>query len=104
MSPAAVDAKGRIPLAGFVGSPIHERERASRGGAPSWSPACFPTAESTAPSARTDGSSATSPVPLELNSAQATLDPKARLLVAGIVTRQGHPDGAFAVVRYLLGS
>jgi hypothetical protein len=40
--------------------------------------------------------------PLEVTSAQATLDPRGRLLVAGTVTKP-HREGGFAIARYLLG-
>jgi uncharacterized delta-60 repeat protein len=102
LGPAAVDAKGRILLAGFVGSPIS----APKKGQPRSS---FVLAR-LLPDGSVDHSFGRHgwlfthlPGRRELISTQATLDPKGRLLIAGIVTRPHHLDGAFTVARYLLG-
>jgi hypothetical protein len=42
------------------------------------------------------------PRPLEITSAQATLDRQGRLVVAGETATPGDPEGAFLVARYLL--
>jgi hypothetical protein len=103
LSPAAVDSRGRILLAGFVGSPIAEPEK----GQPKQS--SFVVAR-LLPDGKVDRSFGKNgwiftrlPAPLELNATQASLDPKGRLVVAGVVTKPKHHDGAFAVARYLLG-
>jgi uncharacterized delta-60 repeat protein len=103
LRPAAVDTKGRILLAGFVGSPISKPAK----GQPRSS---FVVARLLA-DGKIDRSFGKDgwifsrlPDPLELVSTQASLDPKGRLLVAGILTRPHHLNGAFAVARYLLGS
>lgn len=102
LNPAAVDAKGRILLAGFVGSPISAPEK----GRPRSS---FVVAR-LLPDGKVDRSFGRNgwifsrlPGHRELIAAQATLDPKGRLLVGGIVTKPHHLDGAFVVARYLLG-
>jgi uncharacterized delta-60 repeat protein len=102
LSPAAVDAKGRILLAGFVGSPISAPEK----GQPRSS---FALAR-LLPDGRVDHSFGRHgwlftrlPGRRELISTQASLDPEGRLLIGGIVTRPHHLDGAFTVARYLLG-
>jgi uncharacterized delta-60 repeat protein len=104
LGPAAVDAKGRILLAGFVGSPVHQPEK----GQPKRS--SFVVAR-LLPDGRVDHSFGKKgwifthlPEPLELNSAQATLDPRGRLLLAGIATKPNYLDGAFVTARYLVGS
>jgi uncharacterized delta-60 repeat protein len=104
MSPAAVDAKGRILLAGFVGSPIAEPEK----GQPKRS--SFVVAR-LLPDGKIDHSFGRKgwifthlPEPFELNSVQATLDPRGRLLLAGIATKPNYWDGAFVAARYLVGS
>jgi uncharacterized delta-60 repeat protein len=99
---AAVDAKGRILLTGFVGSPISAPAK----GQPRSS---FVVAR-LLPDGRVDRSFGRNgwifsrlPDPLELISTQASLDPEGRLLVAGVVTKPHHLDGAFVAARYLLG-
>lgn len=101
--PAAVDAEGHILLAGFVGSP--DAEHAKR--QPKHS--SFVVAR-LLPSGKPDlGFGNRGWVftrfsrPLEVTSAQATLDPKGRLLVAGTVVKPPHRNGGFAIARYLLG-
>ena len=104
LSPAAVDGKGRILLAGFVGSPISAPEKGQQRSS-------FVVAR-LHPDGKIDRSFGGNgwifsrlPGRRELISSQATLDPKGRLLVGGIVTKPHHHlDGAFVVARYLLGS
>lgn len=103
LEPAAVDTKGRILLAGFVGSPISVPEK----GQPRSS---FVLAR-LLPDGRPDPSFGRHgwlfthlPGKRELISTQATLDPKGRLLIGGMVTKPHHHNGAFTVARYLLGS
>jgi uncharacterized delta-60 repeat protein len=104
LTPAAVDGRGRILLAGFVGSP-------------DGSPAKGQPKRSSFVVARLlrDGALDRSfgnhgwifsrfPRALEVTSEQATLDPQGRLLLAGTVDSPRHRDGAFAVARYLPGS
>jgi uncharacterized delta-60 repeat protein len=98
--PATVDSQGRILLAGYVASPRSgPRKRSS-----------FVVGRLLA-DGRLDRSFGNGgwiltrlSRRLELISASAMLDPEGRLLVGGIVTRPGHPVGAFAVARYLPGS
>jgi len=103
LGPAAVDTKGRILLAGFVGSSISSPEK----GQPERS--SFVLAR-LLPDGRVDHSFGRHgwllthlPGRRELISTQATLDSKGRLLIGGIVTKPHHHDGAFTVARYLLG-
>jgi hypothetical protein len=103
LSPAAAEAKGRILLAGFVGSPTAEPEK----GQPKRS--SFVVAR-LLPNGKIDRSLGKDgwifshlPEPLELNFTQATLDRRGRLLVAGVVTKPHHLNGAFVAARYLLG-
>jgi uncharacterized delta-60 repeat protein len=99
---AGVDSKGRLVIAGFVGSPISEPEK----GQPRSS---FVVGRLLAdgrpdPSFGKHGWLFTHlPGRRELISTDATLDSKGRLLVGGIVTKPKQHDGAFAVARYLLG-
>jgi uncharacterized delta-60 repeat protein len=101
--PVAVDPRGRILLAGFIGSPIAEPAKRQ----PKHS--AFVVAR-LLPSGKPDlGFGTHSWIitrfarPLEVTSAQATLDPRGHLLVAGTVTKP-HREGGFAIARYLLGS
>jgi uncharacterized delta-60 repeat protein len=103
LRPAGVDAEGRIVLAGFVGSPISEPTKGQRRSS-------FVVAR-VLPDGKIDRSFGDHgwifsrlPNPLELISTQASLDPDGRLLIAGMVTKPHHLDGAFTVARYLLGS
>jgi len=102
LNPAAVDAKGRILLAGFVGSPISAPEKDR--------PRSSFVVARLLPDGKVDRSFGRNGWIFsrlsghrELISAQSTLDPKGRLLVGGIVTKPHHLDGAFVVARYLLG-
>jgi uncharacterized delta-60 repeat protein len=98
--PATVDPQGRLLLAGFVASP--------RSGPPRQSSFVVGRLLSDGRLDRSFGKEGwiftRLPRRLELISARAALDPQGRLLVGGIVTKPGHPDGAFVVARYLLGS
>ena len=102
LRPAAVDRDGRILLAGFVGSPDGSPAKRQ----PKHS--SFVVAR-LLPDGKLDRSFGNRgwiftrfPRPLEVTSAQATLDPQGRLLVAGSVVKPHQGDGAFAVARYLL--
>lgn len=96
---AGVDAKGRVVLAGLQGSkPAKGRPESS-----------FVVAR-LLPDGRPDRSFGKRgwlftrlPAGRRLISAQGKLDSKGRLLIGGIVTKPGHPDGAFTIARYLLG-
>jgi uncharacterized delta-60 repeat protein len=102
--PVAVDAKGRILLAGFIGSPIAvpaKRQPKDSG---------FVVARLLPGGARDSSFGNRGLIvtrfaqPLEVTSAQATLDPQGHLLVAGTVTKpHNRGGGGFAVARYLLG-
>jgi hypothetical protein len=99
---AGVDAKGRLLIAGFVGSPISEPEK----GQP---PSSFVVGRLLGdgkpdPSFGNHGWLFTHlPGRRELISTDATLDPKGRLVVGGIVTTPKQHDGAFTIARFLLG-
>lgn len=102
LSPAALDAKGRILLAASSARRSPHRNRVSRGA---------PSRRRLYPDGKIDRSFGGNgwifsrlPGRRELISSQATLDPKGRLLVGGIVAKPHHLDGAFVVARYLLGS
>jgi uncharacterized delta-60 repeat protein len=102
LGPAAVDAKGRILLAGFVGSPVSEPAK----GQPRSSfvvARLLPDGEVDRSFGQKGWIFSRLPGRLELTSAQASLDSKGRLLVAGTVTKPRHLDGAFILARYLLG-
>jgi uncharacterized delta-60 repeat protein len=99
---AGVDAKGRLLLAGYVGSPTSEPEK----GQPRSS---FVVAR-LLPDGRPDPSFGKHgwlfthlPGRRELTSTDATLDPEGRLLLGGIVTKPKQHEGAFTVARFLLG-
>jgi uncharacterized delta-60 repeat protein len=101
--PVAVDARGRILLAGFVGSPSGSTKK----GKPKHS--SFVVAR-LLPDGRPDSSFGSRgwiftglPRPLEITGARATLDPQGRLLVAGTVVERPERAAAFAVARYVLG-
>jgi hypothetical protein len=102
VEPVGFDAKGRLILAGFVGSPTHEREK----GQPKRS--SFVVGR-LLPDGRPDPSFgkhgwlfSNLPAPLELNSAQAILDSKGRLVIGGILSTRKKHDGAFSTARFLL--
>jgi hypothetical protein len=102
VSPAGVDADGRLLLAGFIGSATSEPEK----GQP---PSSFAVSRvsSSGKIDRTFGKDGwifkKVPVPFELTSAKASFDGHGRLLVAGIGTQPGQLDGAFITARFLLG-
>lgn len=102
VEPAAVDAQGRLLLAGFVGSPVAEPEK----GQPRSS---FVVAR-LLPNGRPDPSFGKHgwlftrlPGKRELTSVDAALDSQGRLVLGGIVTKPKHSKGAFTVARFLLG-
>jgi uncharacterized delta-60 repeat protein len=102
VEPAGVDSKGRLLLAGFVGSPTHEPEK----GQPRSS---FVVAR-LLPDGRPDPSFGKHgwlftrlPGKREPISVDATLDPEGRLVLGGIVTKPKHSRGAFTIARFLLG-
>ena len=103
VKPAAVDAKGRILLVGFVGSPSAE----PAAGRPRHS--CLVVARLLADGRPDPGFGHSGwlftrvPRALEATSAEGRFDSRGRLLVAATVTKQHHRNGALAVVRYLLG-
>jgi uncharacterized delta-60 repeat protein len=99
--PAAVDSRGRVLLVGY---------RESNDAGAGLQPSAFVVGRLSA-DGRLDRSFGRNgwivtrlPRPLDLLYARGTLDSKGRLLVAGMVTKPGHEDGAFAVARYLVGS
>jgi uncharacterized delta-60 repeat protein len=100
--PVAVDARGRILLAGFIGSPVAFPDKRQH--------SAFVLAR-LLPDGAWDSSFGNRgwvftrfARPLVVTSAQATLDPRGRLVVAGTVTKSRHRSrGGFAVARYLLG-
>ena len=103
LSPAGVDSKGRILLAGFVGSPISEPAKGQPKQSSFVVARLHPDGELDRSFGKNGWIFSPLPDPLELTSTQATVDSKGRLLVAGTVTKPHHLDGAFAVARYLLG-
>jgi uncharacterized delta-60 repeat protein len=102
--PVAVDAKGRVLLAGFIGSPVAtDVERLPKRSAFVVA-RLLPNGELDRGFGKRGWIITSFARPLEVTSAQATLDPKGRLLVAGTVTKQHHRvGGAFLIARYLLG-
>lgn len=103
VEPVAVDGRGRILLAGFVGSPVGSPAKGGR------HPSAFVVAR-LAPGGGIDRGFGHKgwiftrlPGGLEATSAKAALDHDGRLLVAGTVDRPPARDGGFAIARYLLG-
>ena len=99
---AGVDSKGRIVIAGFVGSPISEPEKGQ--------PRSSFVVGRLLPDGRPDPSFGKHgwlfthlPGRRELVSIDATLDPEGRLLIGGIVTTPKQSAGAFTAARFLLG-
>lgn len=103
VQPAAVDTKGRILLAGFVGSPT--AEPAKRQPKHSSLVVARLLANGTLdPTFGHDGWVFTHlPRQREASSAQATLDPRGRFLIAGTMTAPHRRNGGFVIARYLLG-
>lgn len=102
--PVAVDTKGRIVLAGFVGSPIANPD------AREVKHSSFAVGRLFASGARDTSLGDHGWIftrfarPLEVTSTEAALDPRGRLLIAGTVTKPKRDGGdRFAVARYLLG-
>jgi uncharacterized delta-60 repeat protein len=102
VNPVAIDGRGRILLAGYIGSGERrsmERPRASSFAVTRLLANGMPDREFGdrgwifTPFAR----------PLRLTSATAALDPRGRLLVAGTVIAPDRPRGGFVLARYLLG-
>lgn len=103
LKPTAVDGKGRILLAGFVGSPTAEPTT----GQPKHSSLVVARlrADGRPDPGFGDHGWVFTRVPraLEATSAEGRLDSRGRLLVATTVARPHHRNGALAVARYLLG-
>lgn len=104
VGPVGVDARGRIVLAGFVGS------RISNPAARQMRRSSFVVGRLFASGARDTSLGDRGWIftrfarPLEVTSTEATLDSRGRLLVAGTVTKPSRDgSGRFAVARYLLG-
>lgn len=100
--PVAVDQRGRILLAGFVGSPVAEASRRR----PS---SCFIVGR-LLPSGKLDhrfgdrGWVVTRfRRPLIVTSIKAALDSRGRLLVAGTISKPRNRGPRFVLARYLLG-
>jgi uncharacterized delta-60 repeat protein len=102
--PVAVDQKGRILLAGFIGS----GGRRSTGGRQRTSSFAVTRLLANGKPDHTFGDRGwiITPFarPLRLTSATGALDSRGRLLVAGTVVAPGHPSGGFVLARYLLGA
>jgi len=101
--PVAVDARGRILLAGFIGSPVPMRAKRLPRRSGLVVSRLLPSGELDRGFGNRGWIITHFPRPLEVTSAQATLDPQGRLVVAGTVTKPHHRDGGFAIARYLLG-
>jgi len=104
MQPVAVDAKGRILIAGFVRS-RHGRNSEERGGKNAFVVARQLADGMVDKRFGANGRILTSlPDPLEVSSFSAELDAQGRLLLAGRFTKPGSFAGGIVVARYLVGS
>jgi hypothetical protein len=100
---AGVDAKGRLVIAGFVGSPTSEPAKDQPQQSSFVVARLLPDGKPD-PSFGKHGWLFTHlPGRHELISSDPTLDPEGRLLIGGIVTTPKQHDGAFTIARYLLG-
>lgn len=103
VKPAAIDERNRVLLVGFVGSPLSEGAKKQ----PERSSLVVSRLLPDGGKDRTFGTRGWIfthlPRRREATSAQATLDPQGRLLLAITATSTGHRNGGFVVARYLLG-